>query len=129
MNDADLEISRQERATSLGLAFLRSILLLNGGGILALLTFLGNASAQTMVTIPLQSIKWAMFCFLVAISTMMLGLLVSYAFTATTPGSKFSEFWNYHIVTLNSILGAVSLSAFIVALSILIVGTSQVPAQ
>ena len=126
MNDEGLEISRQERATSLGLAFLRSILLLNGGGILALLTFLGNASAQTMVTIPLGSIKWAMFCFLAAIASMMFGLLVSYAFTATTPESRFANFWNEHIVKFNFSLGFFALSAFIAALCILIFGAAQV---
>jgi multisubunit Na+/H+ antiporter MnhB subunit len=119
------EISRQERANALGLAFLRAILILNGGGILALLTFLGNASAQTVVTIPLVTIKLAMLCFLIAIAVMMLGLLFSYSFTAMPPESKFVEFWNRHIVKLNFYSGVVSLTAFIVSVSILLVGSSE----
>ncbi len=129
MSGESHELSRQDRANALGLAFLRSILLLNGGGILALLTFLGNASAQTVVTIPLATIKVAMVCFLVAIAAMMLGLLISYSFTAMPPETKFAKFWDRHIVRLNFYMGVVSWAAFIIAVLILVAGSSEVKPQ
>lgn len=129
MSSENHELSRQDRANALGLAFLSSILLLNGGGILALLTFLGNASAQTVVTIPLATIKVAMVCFLVAIAAMMLGLLISYSFTAMPPETKFAKFWDRHIVRLNFYMGVVSWAAFIIAVLILVAGSSEVKPQ
>jgi hypothetical protein len=126
MQDSAGEISRFDRANSLGLAYLRSTLLLNGGGIIALLTFLGNASAQTAISIPLMTIKIAMSFFLLAISSMMLGLLISYSYTASAPDTDYSEFWNRHIIKLNSICGAVALTCFVLAVLYLVFGSTQV---
>ncbi|MEJ6479514.1 MAG: hypothetical protein QNL92_12635, partial [Octadecabacter sp.] len=118
MSNPSEEISRLERGTSLGLAYLRSILLLNGGGILAVLTFIGNASAQTNFIISLHAIRLGLSSFLIAITAMMLALLVSYSYTATAPESAYSNFWDKWIVTLNFMCGIISLLAFVAGVAI-----------
>lgn len=124
-NSATNENSRLEQANALGLAYLRAILLLNGGGILALLTFLGNASSQTMLTLPLGTIQDAMKLFLAAIASMMVSLLVSYSYTATSPNEYYRQFWDRHIIRLNFVCGLVALVCFLLAILSLVFGAVE----
>ncbi|WP_170402736.1 hypothetical protein [Ruegeria arenilitoris] len=119
------EVSRLEQANVLGLAYVRSIILLNAGGILALLTFLGNASAQTAVSISLSAIKLAMASFLAGISAILLALLVSYSFTASAPGTSYHKFWDKHIIATNTVLGIASLGIFVFGVASLIKGAQS----
>jgi hypothetical protein len=121
------EISRLEEANRLGLVYLRTLVLLNGGAILALLTFLGNASTSPIVEFDLGSIKSSMVAFLVGITSMLLALLISYSYTATAPEYSWHKFWNMWIIRLNSGLGLGALIAFIVGVSILISGAESPP--
>ena len=116
------EIARLETATTLGLSYLRTMVTLNGGAILALLTYLGNANTQGMVYIPLQSIKCSMGAFLAAICLMMLGMIVSYSFTANDPNSAYSRFWNNWIVPVNSVVGLLSLALFVTGVCFVLAG-------
>ena len=117
--------SRFEQANTLGLAYLRSLIALNGGAILALLTFIGNASAQTFVTVPLNSIKCSMTAFLIGIASMLIGLLISYSYTAPAPDSKYKVFWDTKVIALNTFCGLVSLTSFISGVAILIAGAQN----
>jgi hypothetical protein len=121
------EISRLEEANRLGLAYLRTLVLLNGGAILALLTFLGSASTSPIVQFDLASIKCAMWAFLVGISLMLFALLISYSYTATAPEQSWRKFWDDRIITLNSVLGLGALIAFFVGVSSLILGAVSPP--
>ncbi|MCD9148234.1 hypothetical protein [Pseudophaeobacter flagellatus] len=107
------EISRLEQANTLGLAYLRTMLTLNGGAILALLTYFGNVKAETAIVVPLDSLQWAISSFTFAICVMLLTLAISYSFTASAPETPYSRFWNNWIVLLNSIAALTSLAAFI----------------
>lgn len=53
---------------SLGLYSIKTLVTLNSGSIVVMLTFLGNAAAQTRFTLDLSSIKIAMYFFLAGIS-------------------------------------------------------------
>ncbi len=119
------EISRLEQTNALGLAYLRTMILLNGGGLLALLTYLGNASAQTAVSIPLTHIKFAMTCFLIGIVSIMVTLLVSYSFTATNPQTSYSQFWNRWIVLFNGGMALVCLISFCLSVVALLNGAES----
>ena len=112
MADNASEISRLEQANGLGLAFLRTMVTLNGGAILALLTFVGNSNSQSAFTVDLISIKMAMGSFLVAIGAMLLALLASYTYTALAPEVKIRAYLDTKIIGLNAILGIVSLASF-----------------
>jgi hypothetical protein len=119
------EISRLEQANTLGLAYLRTMVTLNGGAILALLTFIGNAQAQTAFFVPLHTLRLSLACFLVALVSLLVALVVSYSFTATAPESRYSIFWNRWIVALNSILALMSLVTFALGVLFLLLGTSS----
>jgi hypothetical protein len=118
------EISRFERSDALGLAFLRTMILLNGGAILALLTFLGSSSAQTELMIELYHVKKALLSFIAAIISVLLGLVISYSYTASAPETCYSQFWNNHIVKANTFLGVVTIAFFVWGVLILIAGVS-----
>jgi hypothetical protein len=119
------EISRLEQANTLGLAYLRTMVTLSGGAILALLTFIGSAQAQTAIHIPLLTIQISLACFLGAVVAPLLALLVSYSFTATAPESGYSHFWNRWIVPFNSVLAVTSLGAFALGVVLLLLGISS----
>ena len=53
---------------SLGLYSIKTLVTLNSGSFVVMLTFLGNAAAQTRFTLDLSSIKIAMYFFLAGIS-------------------------------------------------------------
>jgi hypothetical protein len=119
------EISRLERADSLGLAFFRTAVLLNGGGFLALLTFLGNASNEAAIVIVLSSIKRALACFLVGIVSVLSALVVSYSYTASAPTTSWHKFWKRWIISLNSVVAIIAIAAFASAVIALINGASS----
>ena len=118
------EISRQEQATTLGLEYLRTVVLLNGGAILALLTFLGNSKLDAAVQFTLGSVKTALLAFLVGIVAILIGSIISYTYTATAPEYSSRKFWNKWIITRNTLLAMASLSAFVFGVSSLICGAS-----
>lgn len=121
------EVSRLEQANILGLAFVRTIILLNGGGILALLTYLGNASSQTQVAISVSSIKCAMALFLTGIVSVLVGLMISYTYTASFPKNSYAQFWNRWIIPTNAALLLISLVAFALAVTVLLHGAHGLP--
>ena len=116
------EVSRLEQSNVLGLAFVRTMILLNAGGILALMTFIGNASAQTAVYLSLGAIKLAMLSFLVGIASILLALLISYSATASAPETSYSKFWNKRIIATNATLALISLGLFTFGVAVLLCG-------
>ena len=123
MPSEDSEISRMERADTLGLAFLRTIILLNGGAILSVLTFMGNVQEHSAIVFELRSIQCAMWAFLAGIVSILIGLVVSYSYTATAPEYCWHKFWDSWIIPLNSILAVVSIAAFVFGVGSLIFGS------
>ncbi|MDP3960900.1 MAG: hypothetical protein Q8Q26_12735 [Pseudorhodobacter sp.] len=118
------EISRLEQANKLGLEFFKTAILLNGGAVLALLTFVGNISENSVVQFALTNIKVSMCFFLIGIASILLTLIVSYSYTATAPEFRYHQYWDRHIIPLNTVLGLVSLTAFVIGVSSLILGAN-----
>lgn len=124
MSTEQSETSRLQQADILGLAYFRTAVLLNGGAILALLTFMGNARNNAAVQFSLGSVKTAMCAFLVGIVAMLLGLLISYSYTATAPGYRYRQFWDSNIIPANVFLAVVPLVAFVCGVMKLISGAT-----
>lgn len=116
---------RINRADQLGLAMVRTLVLLNGGAILSVMTFLGNAAAQTKVTIETIAITCAIQAFLFSIVSTLFALGVSYTFYAIQPESKYSEFWNNWIVPFNTVLILSSIVGFVVGVIFLLNGVTE----
>ena len=124
MPSEDTENSRLQRADALGLAFLRTIIILNAGAILAVLTFVGNATNDSQIVFEISSIRCAMRAFLIGIVSTLVGLIVSYSYTATAPEYRWHKFWDRHIILFNSSLAIVSVAAFSWGVCSLIAGSS-----
>ena len=71
--EANLQVTRE-----LGLYSIKTLVTLNSGAIVVLLTFLGNAAAQTQYTLDLHGIKNALLCFLVGIASAAIVVAVAY---------------------------------------------------
>jgi hypothetical protein len=117
------EVSRLQRADALGLAFVRTTILLNSGAILAVLTFAGNADASRMIWFEFESIKSAMWSFLIGIASILLALIVSYSYTATAPQYAWHKFWDHWVIPFNVVLGLLSVGAFLFGVAVLISGS------
>jgi len=127
MNKDSAEISRLEQANVLGLAYLRTIVLLNGGAILAVLTLAGNAREDTLFFFSLASIKAAMWAFLIGITSVLIALLFSYSYTASAPETGWRNFWDQWIIRFNSVLALAAIVSFVFGVSMLIMGAASAP--
>ena len=116
------EINRLQQANALGLEYLRTVVLLIGGAILALLTFMGNASQDAAIQFSIEAVKGSMIAFLVGIVAVLVALIVSYTYTATAPSEGYHKFWDGWIIPLNAVLAVVSLAAFVCGVIQLVVG-------
>ncbi|MFT6451081.1 MAG: hypothetical protein ACJA06_000562 [Halocynthiibacter sp.] len=119
------EISRLERSDRLGLAAFRVLITLNAGAILAMLTYVGGANNTSQLSIATVELIRAMWCFLGGIVSILIALLVSYAFTASIPESRFSDFFNKWIVLTNAVLGIACLALFGSGVAFLILGIEK----
>ncbi len=123
MSSENSEVSRLQRADALGLALVRTTILLNSGAILAVLTFAGNADDSRMIWFERGSIKCAMLSFLIGIASILLALIVSYSYTATAPQYCWHRFWDNWIIPFNVVLGISSVGAFLLGVGVLIAGS------
>lgn len=67
-------IRRVESLSQFAQALWKSLMLVNGGAIVAILTFIGN----TKITVDPASIWWAMACFVVGLAATMFSTLAAY---------------------------------------------------
>ena len=62
----------------LGLLAVKTLITLNSGAFVVLLTFVGNAAAQSAFIVPIEPLRLAMFCFLVGIISAFLVIAFAY---------------------------------------------------
>lgn len=118
---------RFDRTNTPGLAFLRTMVLLNGGAILALLIFMGNASTQTFVTLTVTSIQCSIKLFLIGITSIMIGLVVSYIHEALAVGSRLKKILGASVISVNTICSIISLGSFFFGVTAVINGAQATP--
>ena len=63
----------------LGILALKTLITLNSGAFVVLLTFIGNTAAQSQFLVPLWNLKAAMFLFLAGISLSFIVIAYTYA--------------------------------------------------
>jgi hypothetical protein len=119
------EIARISGAHELGLVFFRTIILLNGGAFVVLMTYLGGAKSDAAFLVSLEAIRFAMKAFLVALGAMLLALLISYLYTAMNHAVKLKKFLDSALIPLNVILSVIAIAAFVCGVLTLLNGTNS----
>ncbi|MDN5786965.1 hypothetical protein [Pseudorhodobacter sp.] len=62
---------------------LKTLITLNSGAFVVLLTFIGNAAANSAFVVPLDALRFAMLCFLIGIATTFVVVAISYVNSIT----------------------------------------------
>ena len=87
----DEAAERLKFATAYAHAGLKGLFLANGGAIVALLTFLGNAQAAH---VEKHKIWWAFVCFTLALSLVLAAYIAGYASHASSMQATFARYMN-----------------------------------
>ncbi len=98
----DEDISRIQGAHELGLAFVRSCILLNGGAFAIVLGYMAGATETSLVKFSLFGLQIAMSCFLVSIFLTLFTLGLSYIYTALNFQSRFREWLDTKLIPTNA---------------------------
>ncbi|GAA0284795.1 hypothetical protein [Rhodovulum strictum] len=97
----------------IGIFALKALITLNSGAFVVLLTFLGNATAQTAFSVPLSAIKFSMLCFLAGIISAFADIAVAYLVALTAnPYTGKSALADWFVVPAYVGLATISLAAF-----------------
>ena len=118
------EIARLSGAHELGLAFVRSSILINGGAFVVLLGYMATSSETSLVVFSLKGLKLSLSCFLVGIVAVMTALGASYLYTAPNHESTIKRWFDTKIIAVNVILCLISLSAIAIGVMSLIFKSS-----
>jgi hypothetical protein len=98
----------------LGLFALKTLITLNSGAFVVLLTFIGNAAAQSAFVVPLEALKFSMFCFLVGITSTFIVVAVAYVNSTLLSPYDLGKGMNDKVAIPGYIFGAiVALVAFV----------------
>jgi hypothetical protein len=119
-NEDHEDIARIKGAHDLGLAFVRSIILLNGGAFAVLLAYMAGSSTESLVSFQLSGLQCAMSFFLTGIVSVLITLIVSYVYTALNFLSPMRQWLGNKIILLNAFFCLFSLASFVSGVSILI---------
>jgi hypothetical protein len=119
------EIARIQGAHELGLAFVRSSILINGGGFVVLLGYMAASTEASLITFSLVGLKLSLTCFLIGVATVMLALGLSYIYTAPNFLSPTKQWLDSKIIPINAVLCLMSLTAFCVGVVFLILTSSK----
>jgi hypothetical protein len=106
-----------------GIMALRSIITLNSGAFVVLLTFIGNTAAQSKYTVPLSNIKIGMSCFLIGIALSFVSIAYTYvASQEVSPYPKTEKKNDGSFVPVIVVVTGLAFLAFIVGVAIVICG-------
>ncbi|MFZ1725869.1 MAG: hypothetical protein WAU13_04325 [Albidovulum sp.] len=109
-----------------GVIALRTIVTLNSGAFVVLLTFIGNTAAQSRFAVPLWNLKAAMFSFLAGIALAFAAIAYTYVVSQKASPypmpSKKSDGWFVPIVVVITGLAVV---AFLFGVFVVIAAVEQ----
>lgn len=113
-------------ARELSLFALKSLFTLNSGAFVVLLTFIGNAAAQSAYTVPITSIQWAMYSFLAGITLTFLVIAFAYVNSLLMSPYEPTKGVRDKVAVPLYVLGAlISLLAFIIGVIVVIGNVSH----
>lgn len=113
-------IARLQAADQLGVTYVKTLVTINAGAILAVVTFIAGAKKKSLFTSEVWSLQYAMASFMTGIVTILCALIISYFFYAHPPESKTHQFFNRHIVIVNGFMAVIALACFVGGVSILL---------
>ncbi|MFT6074928.1 MAG: hypothetical protein ACJAZ1_001851 [Yoonia sp.] len=108
----DEDIARIEGTHAIGLAFVRSCILLNGGAFAILLAYMASSTKQSLIKPSFTGLRLALSCFLGSIILVMSALLYSYVYKALNFESLARTWFDGKIIPLNANVCFLSLIAF-----------------
>jgi hypothetical protein len=97
-----------------GFIALKTLITLNSGAFVVLLTFIGNTAAQSQFVVPLDHLKFSMYCFLGGLAAVFLSIVQTYV--SSRSASPYVEEDNrpeWRLALLSVILPALSFLAFV----------------
>lgn len=110
-----------QAAREIGLYALKTIITLNSGAFVVLLTFIGNTAAQSKFSVPLGALKCAMLSFVFGITLAFVSIAYTYAASqAASPyprPQKKTDGWFLYIVT---VIAGLALVAFLIGVILLV---------
>lgn len=136
MNDKEIEradareLSRSDTdlVRELGILAIKTLITLNSGAFVVLLTFIGNTAAQSQFSIPLGVLKIAMGLFLGGITFSFFAIAHSYVLAQTTDRMLGSTNWfERRYVESSIMLAAISFLCFLAAVGAVIWGVAPAP--
>lgn len=109
-----------------GIIALRTIITLNSGAFVVLLTFIGNTAAQSKFSVPLGALKCAMFSFLAGITLAFISIAYTYAASQAVspypkPPKKFDGWFVYFV----TVIAGLALIAFLAGVGIVIINVED----
>ncbi|TFL19220.1 hypothetical protein [Jannaschia formosa] len=110
-------------ANELGLAFARTIVLLNGGAFAILLAYLGSASSTSAFVVSIDGLQRALSSFLLALLLMLAAILYSYVRYALPPEMGTARYLENSVVGVNAVCGIGAVICFAYGVIVLIGST------
>ena len=109
----------------LGILALKTLITLNSGAFVVLLTFIGNTAAQSKYLVPLCNLKLAMFSFLTGIAFSFIVIAYTYVVSQkTSPYPKQAQKTDGWYVPITVIITALGFFCFVCGVSVVILGVS-----
>jgi uncharacterized membrane protein YidH (DUF202 family) len=118
------EIARIGLANEIGLAYLKTLILLNSGSVVVLMTHMGTAKADAAFRFSLDAIKNSMLAFLFGMASILIAVIISYVYTSLNHQAKLKTWLDSWIIPFNASLGLFSLISFITGVAKLICSVS-----
>jgi len=119
------EIARISGAHELGLAFVRSSILINGGTFVVLIGYMATSTEVSLIKLSLGGLKFSLSCFLIVIVSVMSALGISYVYTAPNFESQAKHWLDNKMIPTNTMLCLISLAAFCAGVISLILTSSE----
>ena len=110
----------------IGILALKTLITLNSGAFVVLLTFIGNTAAQSKFLVPLENLKAAMFLFLGGIALSF--LVIAYTYVLSQAASPYpipdrkTDGWYVPIAVVLTALGFV---CFVAGVIVVVSGVSS----
>ena len=119
--------SNVQAAREIGIITLRTLVTLNSGAFVILLTFIGNTAAQSRFIVPLSNLKNSMYLFLTGLALSFAAIAYTYVITSKVspypePPSRTDGWFIYIIV----IVTAFAFLSFLAGVFVVISGV-QIP--